>query len=71
MAVSYPFSLTKRKDSPFYYVRFKNKQTGEYMPWQSTGKTGYNEAIEVALKWLVDGIDKKERHSKELCHCRK
>lgn len=24
------------------------------MPWQSTGKTDYNEAIEVALKWAYN-----------------
>lgn len=43
-----PFSLTVRGDSPFYYVRFRNEQTGKFMSWISTKEKNYNRALRKA-----------------------
>ena len=43
-----PFSLTTRKNSPYYYVRFRNEQTGGFMSWISTKETNYNRALRKA-----------------------
>lgn len=40
-----PFSLTIRGDSPYYYVRFRNEQTGKFMTWISTKEKNYNRAL--------------------------
>lgn len=56
----FPFTLFKRKNSPFYYVRFKNERTGKYFTKQySTKKTIKAEALKVAMTWLVNGIENK------------
>lgn len=60
MALSYPFSITKRKDSPYFYVRFKNETTGKYIPWKSTGQTDKQKAIKTALQWFTNGKKKSE-----------
>lgn len=43
-----PFSLTTRSDSPFYYVRLRNEETGKFLNWVSTKETNYNRALRVA-----------------------
>ena len=54
-----PFSVFKRQDRRFFSVRFKNEQTGEYLPAISTKKETEKEAIQTAFEWLKDGIPKK------------
>lgn len=43
-----PFSITTRADSPYFYVRFRNEQTGEFMTWLSTKERDYNRAVRKA-----------------------
>ena len=43
-----PFSLTTRASSPYYYVRFKNERTGQYLSWISTKEKNYNRALRKA-----------------------
>ena len=43
-----PFSLTSRANSPYYYVRFRNEQTGKFMSWISTKEKNYNRALRKA-----------------------
>jgi len=43
-----PFSLTTRANSPYYYVRFRNEQTGKFMSWISTKEKNYNRALRKA-----------------------
>ena len=43
-----PFSLTTRASSPYYYVRFKNERTGQYLSWISTKEKTYNRALRKA-----------------------
>lgn len=45
-----PFTITKRKDSSFYSVRFKNEKTGKYLPALSTKQKDKDAAIKTA--WL-------------------
>ena len=56
-----PFSLFKRhKDgSQFYYVKFKNEETGKYYKIMSTKKTVWAEAEKVAWEWVNKGIPHK------------
>jgi integrase len=54
-----PFSIFKKNDRRFYLVRFKNEQTGKYLPAISTKKETQKEAIQIAFDWLRDGIPKK------------
>jgi integrase len=56
---TYPFSIFKRNDRPFYLVSFKD-EAGNYLPPVSTKKKTEEEAKEIAFKWLRDGIPKKE-----------
>lgn len=61
---NFPFSLSKRQDSPFYYVRFKNESTGEYLPAKSTRQTEKRQAQKVAWEWFKSGqigSQKKEK----------
>lgn len=53
-----PFSLTTRKDSPYYYVRLRNENTGDFMPWRSTGETNYNRALRKAWD-IYNGVSDK------------
>jgi integrase len=55
----YPFSIFKRADRPCYLVSFKD-ETGKYLPPLSTKRKTEEEAIEVAFKWLRDGIPQKK-----------
>ncbi len=43
-----PFGLTTRKQSPYYYVRFRNEETGRFMSWVSTKETNYSRALRKA-----------------------
>jgi hypothetical protein len=51
-----PFSVLKRRDRRFYTVRFKNEQTGKYLPEINTKKETEREAIQTAFEWLRDGV---------------
>ena len=55
MAIHRPrrdFHLFQRKDGKFYFVRFKDKETGKITKTKSTKKTTYREAEAVAYAWL-------------------
>jgi integrase len=54
-----PFLVFKRKQRRFFYVRFKDGQTGEYLPVISTKKETKAEAIQTAFDWLKNGIPQK------------
>jgi len=54
-----PFSIFKRADRSCYSVSFKDAD-GKYLRPVSTGKKTENEAMEIAFKWLRDGIPQKE-----------
>lgn len=48
------FSLSKRSDSPYWYVSFKNPHTLKYGTKKSTGTTDKKEATKVAYKILFE-----------------
>ena len=50
-----PFTITKRKDSSFYSVRFKNEKTGKYLPALSTKQKDKDAAIKTAWLWYSQG----------------
>jgi len=54
-----PFLVFKRHKRPFYSVKLKNEQTGEYLPEMSTKKESKTEAIQTAFDWLKNGIPQK------------
>ena len=56
---AYPFSVFKRTDRPSFLVSFKDAN-GNYLPPLSTKKKTGAEAMEVAFKWLRDGIPQKK-----------
>ena len=56
---AYPFCLFKRADRPCYLVKFKDDD-GNYLPPVSTKKKDKDEALQVAFKWLRDGIPQKK-----------
>jgi len=56
---AYPFCVFKRNDRPCFLVKFKD-EAGNYLPPVSTKKEDRNEAIQVAFKWLRDGIPQKK-----------
>ena len=58
-----PFTISKRKDSRFYSVRFKDEKTGSYLPAISTKQTEKSEAIKTAWAWYSQG--KITRQDKE------
>lgn len=62
----YPFSLSRRKNSPFYVVRFKDATTGKYLSGLSTGKSDKDEAIRQALLMMQDPTTTPRR--KNLAH---
>ena len=55
---AYPFSVFKRNDRPSFLVSFKDTN-GNYLPPLSTKKKTEAEAMDVAFKWLRDGIPQK------------
>lgn len=58
-----PFSLTKRDRSPFYYVRFVNELTGDYLGWISTKETNYNKALRKAWDFYYQKSEELEKLS--------
>lgn len=44
MKNNFPFSITKRKESDYYYVRFKGAD-GKYLSWKSTKESDYGKAV--------------------------
>lgn len=64
MACEEPFILSKRKDSPYYQVRFKNpdkNSTNRFLPAKSTKETVKSKAI--AKAWSMYNQDKIETKS--------
>ena len=53
-----PFSSIKRADRSCYSVSFKDAN-GKCLRPVSTGKKTEKEALEIAFKWLRDGVDRK------------
>jgi integrase len=51
-----PFSVFLRGSRPFYYVSFKNEETGLYLPAISTKKTTEKDAVRQAWIWFREGI---------------
>jgi hypothetical protein len=61
-----PFYLHTRHNG-IWYVEFVDQEARKKMSARSTGKTDKNEAIEVAEKWLKNGIpDKKVKRPRSL-----
>ena len=54
-----PFSIFKRSNSRYYYIKFKNEETGDYLPAISTKQESEIEASKTVFEWLKDGILKK------------
>jgi hypothetical protein len=54
-----PFSVFLRGNRPYYYVAFKNDETGKYLPAISTKKTTEATAIKQAWVWYREGIPHK------------
>ena len=55
---TYPFSIYKRADRPYFLVSFKNAD-GKFLAGISTKKKTEDEAMAVAFQWLRDGIPQK------------
>ena len=51
-----PFLIYRWAGRRFYYVEFRNPETGTSFPAVSTKKEAKAEAVEVAFGWLRDGI---------------
>jgi len=51
-----PFSVFLRGKRPYYYVAFKNEETGCYLPAISTKKTKKDDAVRQAWVWYREGI---------------
>lgn len=58
-----PFSLTSRANSPYYYVRFRNERTGQFMAWISTKEKNYNRALRKAWDMYNHKSDELEELS--------
>ena len=56
---TYPFSVYKRTDRPYFLVSFKNAD-GKFLPGISTKKKTEDEAMAVAFQWLRDGVPQKK-----------
>jgi len=52
----FPFSIFRRAGRRYYYVQFKNGETGDYMPAISTRQETESGAVSTAFQWLKDGI---------------
>jgi len=55
-----PFSIFRRSGRRYYYVQFKNEETGEYMPAISTRQETESGALSTAFQWLKNGIPRSE-----------
>lgn len=60
-----PFSLFKRNNRRFYYVRFKD-DSGNYLPAVSTKESNYEKALQTAFKWYSSGELVTKRKSQTL-----
>jgi len=60
-----PFSIFKREGRRFFYVHFKGNN-GDYLPAISTKQTTEALAIEIAFKWLREGIPIKKAKTNNL-----
>ena len=56
---AYPFSIFKRADRPSFLVSFKD-ENGNYLPPLSTKKKSREDALQVAFRWLKEGIPQKQ-----------
>jgi integrase len=54
-----PFSVFLRGNRPYYYVSFKNEETGGYLPAVSTKKNNEPDALRQAWAWYKDGVPRK------------
>ena len=54
-----PFSVFRRGSRPYFYVAFKNEETGEYLPAISTKKKFEKDAVKQAWAWYRDGIPRR------------
>ena len=54
-----PFSIFRRGKRKYYYVAFKNENTGNYLPAISTKKTKYEDAQRQSWVWFREGIPNK------------
>ncbi len=66
MSNQLPFSIIKRKQSPYYYVRFKNETTNEYLSGISTKQTNKQDAIKTALQWYTTGKIAKNKKTENI-----
>jgi integrase len=55
-----PFSVFARAGRPYFYVAFKNENTGRYLPAISTKKEIKEDAILQAWVWYREGIPHKD-----------
>ncbi|MCL1992276.1 MAG: site-specific integrase [Spirochaetes bacterium] len=60
-----PFSLFKRGDRPYFLVKFKD-EAGNYLSPLSTKAKSKDDAMQVAFRWLRDGIPQKKKAEKAL-----
>ena len=54
-----PFTIFKKGNRWYFYVRFRNQRTGEYLPVVSTKKETKADAMQTAFEWLKNGIPEK------------
>ena len=64
--VKLPFTISKRKDSKYFSVRFKDEKTGRYLPALSTRQTDRDSAIKTAWAWYSQGKIKSEKKERSL-----
>lgn len=57
-----PFSLTKRRTSPYYYVRFKD-EFGKYLTWISTKESDYEKAVKKSWEIYLNKKEDIKKHS--------
>ncbi|MCL2411090.1 MAG: site-specific integrase [Treponema sp.] len=57
---TYPFTIFKRSNRPFYFVSFKDAN-GKSLSPISTKQVDEKDAMQIAFAWLRDGIPKKEK----------
>lgn len=58
----FPFTISKRRTSKYYYVRFKDSKTGKYTTAISTKQTDKAEAMKTAWNWYTQGkITRQDR----------
>ncbi|MBQ4379510.1 MAG: tyrosine-type recombinase/integrase [Treponema sp.] len=60
-----PFSLSKRPNSRFYYVRFKDDE-GNYLSAVSTKESDYDKAVKLAWQWYSSGEIESKTQSQKL-----